>query len=264
MNPILGEPGATMTLTIVATDSRTTLITTTTRINVAIPTANNGLAASESRDELRTPIKQSVDATVHSSTNDGSNVSGPPNLDPTKSENTNPTTTSTRVDIESSSGLQSESIPTPSAHDADSNSPTRKETTSGVIAGAVVGAMSCAMAVQVGLVFYRRRRQAHLRSRTREQVSPYSDERISKGYSRKELTEPSLEQPQDAYIRQSAPIPLTYQIEEERYPRSPKDELRRVRYHNDSGWRPVLRAPTLSDDGGTGVVDMPPRYYDAV
>ncbi|KAK7019170.1 hypothetical protein VNI00_018164 [Paramarasmius palmivorus] len=91
------------------------------------------------RDELRTPNEQSVDATIHSTTNDGSNVSGPPNLDPTESENTNPIITSTpHVNFESSSGLQSESIPTPSAHDADSNPSTRKATTAGVIAGAVV------------------------------------------------------------------------------------------------------------------------------
>ncbi|KAK7027900.1 hypothetical protein VNI00_015116 [Paramarasmius palmivorus] len=153
-------------------------------------------------------------------------------------------------------------------------SPKKPVQDTSLIAGVISGTVVFIMLVTIGLLLNHRRKRRLLRVMV-PPVSPYPDTTsamVVPGEKKRRLIgedhdnhhvldTPPVQEPEKHGDEPDDNILLEDGQHQTQDPLQQQGRERRVRYHDDSGWRP---APPFSDAGESSVLDVPPQYDAAV
>ncbi|KAK7027908.1 hypothetical protein VNI00_015124 [Paramarasmius palmivorus] len=185
---------------------------------------------------------------------------------------------STLFTIETTQFISNSPIPsiTTTSEPSSTTSPKRSVRNTSLIAGVISGVVVFIMLVTIGLLLNHRRKRRLLLVMEPPPVSPYPDTTsamnvpgekkrrlIGEDHDNHRVLDTSPVQEPEKYQPGGEPSDTILILEEHQTqePLQQQGRERRVRHHNDSGWRP---APPFSDAGESSVLDVPPQYDAAV
>ncbi|KAK7020126.1 hypothetical protein VNI00_017887 [Paramarasmius palmivorus] len=136
----------------------------------------------------------------------------------------------------------------------------------GLIAGPVAGVGVLIAIVSCVIIFWRQARRKKLRSVQTASISPFSDATPASDIAGRKQQQ-MVVQNHDEHTEKSdqgnsSSFDVVLDGRQREVPEALQERReRRVRYHNDSGWRP---AAPLSETGESSVLDVPPQYDAAI